>query len=125
MADRPHPLLYAFAAAHVLLGAYGLWLAAAARFAEAWSLAAIGAPLLLANGVGLALRREPFDRTVSRVLVGILRIGGGFMLIVGVMGMREDLDGVWTIMGVSLAVGLWGVAFGWVLERSHDAFAPR
>jgi hypothetical protein len=41
------------------------------------------------------------------------------------MGMRADLDDAWTIMGVSLAVGLWGVALGYVLERSEDAFAPR
>jgi len=53
----------------------------------------------------------------------ILRTGGGLALIVGAMAMTQDLDGAWTVMGVSLAIAGWGVAYQRVLDWSDAAFA--
>jgi hypothetical protein len=120
---RSHPLLWVFAVVHAIVGTWSLWMAAAASFAGAWFLVAVAGPLLFANALGATLRRDAIDRKISRAIAMTLRVGGGLTLVVGALAMRSELDGAWTVMGVSLAIGSWGVAYGWVLDRSDDAFA--
>lgn len=121
-----HPgSLYLFAAVHVGAGVYGLYRSIAERFDGAWVLAAPAALLLIASGLGLAFRRRRFDHAVARCLVFLFRVGGGLTLIVGAMAMREHMDSAWTVMGVSLAIALWGIAFGHFLTEHQGAFLLR
>lgn len=61
---------------------------------------------------------------MSGALAMTMRVGGGLALVVDAMAMRQDLDGAWTVMGVSLAIAGWGVAFAHAVEWSDAAFAP-
>jgi hypothetical protein len=122
VSSRLHPALWLFVAVHTLAGAGALWLGVLASFANLWALTAFVGPLLLANGVGLALRREVFDRKLSRVLAFVLRMGGAIMLMAGAAALKYDVELAVKILGVSLVIALWGVAFDLLLDRSEAAF---
>lgn len=124
MTRHPHPLLYLFAAVHAVVGTYVLYVAVTVSFAGPWMFVAVGGPLLVANAIGSTMRREAFDRKLSRGLAMTMRVGGGLALVAGAMAMTQHLDGAWTVVGVSLAIAGWGVAFAHVLEWSDAAFAP-
>lgn len=115
--------MYAFALGHAVLGVWGFAAAMSARFEAYWAMMAIVGPLLLANAIGVTLRREAVDRKTSRAIALTCRTLGGFALMVGALAMRVDLDMAWTVMGAAGAIGLWGVAHGWAIARSDDAFA--
>ena len=123
MIRRSSPLLLAFAVGHAILGAYVLYRGVTSSFRDPWWLAAFLGPLLLANAVGIGLRRSAFDRKFTRGLGMTMRVVGGLALVVGAMAMREDLDGAWPVMAVSLAIAGWGVALVKVVDDASDHFA--
>jgi hypothetical protein len=108
---------------NALAGAWGMWRAVAVSFDGAWVFAAVLSPLLVANAIGVVLRREHVDRRISHGLAMAMRVLGGLALVVGAMAMRAELEGAWTVMGVAALVGLWGVAYDHALQRHDDAFA--
>lgn len=122
MPSRPHPTVYAFALGHAVAGVWVFATAVAAHFEGWWTIMAVIGPLLVANAVGVAIRRDAVDRKISRGIAMTERTLGGLAVVVGALAMRSGLDGAWTVMGVSAAIGLWGVAYAWALERSDDAF---
>ena len=97
--------------------------AIAARFADLWAVVAIVGPLLVAHGVAATLRRTAQDRRVGDAVAMTLRVGGGLALMVGAAALRTDLEGVWTVLAIGLAVGLWGIGYQRVLAANAGAFA--
>lgn len=123
MSRPPHPAMYAFALGHAVAGVWVFATAVAAHFEGMWTVTAVVGPLLVANAIGATIRRAAVDRTISRGIAMTERTLGGIALLVGALAMGAKLDGAWTLMGVSAAIGLWGVAYTWALDRSDAAFA--
>src|SRR5690606_2357526 len=123
MSFRVSPLLWAFAAAHVVGGVYVSWQGAANGFDEDWFLAAFVGPLLVVNGIGIAFRREPFDRKLSRTIAWLLQWSGVLGLVIGAFFVRDAVEGAWNTVMLSALVAAWGLAFGRTLDRHEAIFA--
>ncbi|MEM6995424.1 MAG: hypothetical protein AAF721_33250 [Myxococcota bacterium] len=121
--SKPAPaLLYVVAAVHAVAGAWLIHRAFVESFADVWAAVGLGGGALLANGVALVWRRERFDRTFSRATVGILRFGAAVGVVAALLGFGTDGDFAMPTLIVSVGVGLWSFAAGFVLEKSDAAF---
>lgn len=116
-------LLVLFALGHAIAGGWLLIMAIDARFAEAWTLAAVLGPLLVAHAIGVTLRREPFDRKLGGAIAMTLRLCGAIGLMASALALRTHLEGVWMAIVICGAVAGWGVAYGHVLQACADRFA--
>lgn len=123
MPGKLHPTVYAFALGHAVAGVWAFAAACMAHFEGWWTVMAVVGPLLVANAIGATVRRDAVDRKISRGIAMTERTLGGLAVVVGALAMRTELEGAWTVMGVSAAIGLWGVAYAWALDRCDDAFA--
>lgn len=116
-------LLVPFALGHAIAGGWLFVMAIDARFAEAWTLAAVLGPLLVAHAIGVTLRREPFDRKLGGAIAVTLRLCGVIGMMAGALALRTHLEGVWIAIAISGAVAGWGVAYSRVLQDCAGRFA--